>query len=194
MSDFDQPQLEIMAEMIRAFRERDEHPDIPDAQEREQWVLRRALKRFYKQGGLERMLVVRTRAPHVLVTLKHDLPYEYAAAGGNVATLFAQFFEAQQLYFAMEAWLAPATKEELASNTFTQPRHHPERAEALVVNSEDAYRVPPLRMFVAPITRDARGKPTVGSWAEPYVGLEGRLAHILPPEAYLAAGAKVPSV
>jgi hypothetical protein len=185
--------LELTAEMLEAFRNRVVHPDIADATKRGQWVMDRARKRFHKRGHVIRTLIVRTGPPHKLVSLEHDLSYELAPHGGTVATLFAKFFGAQQLYIMTEMWFAQASKEELAGNTFVQPRHRPDRKEGLMVSSEDPYRQPVLRCWVAEITRDARGKGSVGAWAEPFSGFDGRLVYLLPPEAYLAAGAKVPS-
>lgn len=172
-------------------------PDIPDRGERDKWVKNETRRLFFKQGGLIRTIILRTTTtPPQLAILAMDLPYEMAQHGGEIGRHFAKALQAQQLYLAMEIWYSQVTPEEAAranrEGPKVAPRHDPNRKEALLIVSEDPFTNPPLRSWRAEITRDAKGQPSVGEWLGDLNVAEGRLTYLLPPEAYIAAGKKVP--
>lgn len=165
------------------------HADIEDRDKRDQWVLRTARKCFEKDGELARTLIFRTRTqPAQLVVFVNNLPPELAHMGGSIGRAAAKHFHAQQMYLVMEMWYAQleSVPEGMA------PRHSPQRREGLMVVAEDPYRSPPCVSWTAEITRDAQGKGTAAPWTHSLDAREGRLMYMLPPEAYLVAGRKVP--
>lgn len=175
-------------------------PDIEDPDEREQFVLENARKIFDKHGKLLRTLILRSDVPGhrhrklMLVTL--DVPYELADEVPIVIRAMAQSVHAKQLYLVMETWYSRMTQEEheQAERGIVpkrQPRHDPNRREAITVSSEDAFRVPPIRSWKAEITRDAKGKPTLHEW-EDFPMQSGRMVHLLPPEVYIRPGERMP--
>lgn len=172
-------------------------PDIEDGAEREKYILDTARKLFNEHGELLRTVILRTGIkPQKLMLFTLDIPYEEAEVAPHIIRAAAQSVRAQQLYLAMEAWYSVASKEEYeriagGEAPRVQPRNNPDRREALVVTSEDAFRVPPSRSWKAEITRDAKGKPTVGPW-EDFPMSSGRMTSLLPPEAFVPVGQKMP--
>lgn len=164
-------------------------PDIEDRAEREQWIFDKARTLFEADGRVLRTLVLRAGArgskPIRLVIIVQNIPYELGHLGPLLATGAAKFFRAQQLYLLGEFWAAPESAAKI------EPRHHAERRECLMVIAEDPYMAEPVRSWSADITREKDGRGVVGDWA-PLKGQSGRLAYLLPPEAYLAAGKPVP--
>jgi len=178
--------------VVKAARSVQFIPDIPDREKRDHFVLSVTRALFASEGEVTRTLVLRLPGNDGLVKIEHDIPYELAHMGPKLARGAAEFFKAQQLYLIMEMWWAQATKEELKTGDHVQPRHNPNRREGLMVISEDPYRLPPINSWVAQITRDKKSKGKAGPWTTEFNGIGGRLTYLLPPAAYLAAGAKVP--
>lgn len=172
--------------------------DIEDSAERERFVLDNARRLFETDGALIRTVILRTTKPHKLLLFTLDLPYERADAAEHLIRAAAQSVGARQLYVVMESWFAVLTDPEerarvaRSGSPRIMPRNHPDRQEAVVVTSEDASRVPPSRAWMARITRDAKGKPTLGPW-EDFPPQGGRMVSLLPPEAFIAAGQRMPS-
>lgn len=173
--------------------------DIADRAERERFVLAHARDIFNRRGYLVRTVILRTKAPHRLMLFTLDLPPDQADNAPVLIRAAAQAVGAQQLYVVMEAWFsvivddAERAEIERTGVARVMPRNDPQRQEAVLVTSEDVFRVPPTRTQKAEITRDAKGKPTLGPW-EDFPASSGRMTCLLPPEAFIAVGQKMPSV
>lgn len=173
--------------------------DIPDSEERERYVLDTARAIFNKHGGFVRTLILRTgNHPKItkLMTITLDVPYELADEVPVIIQAMASSVKARQLYLCMETWYSVVSREE-GDKIFAgeapriQPRLDPSRKEAMMVTSEDAFRLPPIRSWKAEITRDAKGKPTLHPW-ESFPMQSGRMVHLLPPSAYIKPGERMP--
>jgi hypothetical protein len=186
--------LKVSAELARAVRDMLVEPDITDREQRERWVLSQARRTFRRTGQLMCTVTLRTAGGKPkLIIVAFDLDYELAYLRGPAITAIATFFRAQQLYVAFEMWWAHGTREEMETGySKVQPRHRPDRKEGLLLTAEDPLYTPPLRAWVAQITRDDKGKGSVGDWQEDFKDFGGRLTYLLPASAYEAAGVKVP--
>lgn len=176
------------------------HPDVEDRDERDQWVKDATRGIFLKKGQFIRTLIIRANTqPRHIVSMTQDLPQELAHMGGEIGRSFAAAMQATQIYVAMEAWYVdtkdPEEQKRLARGEAPSipARDHPDRKEALLILCEDPWTDPIIRNWKAEIARDAKGKPSVGPWqADALQIAAGRMTYLLPPEAYLAAGRKVP--
>lgn len=162
-------------------------PDIEDRDQRDQFVLSVVQREFKNHGDVDRCFVFRATQPiPALVRIETRLTDELAQYAPWLGRAFASTFGARQLYHLSEMWFTQAQK-----GPYVPPSRNPERREALMVVSEDATRLPPMRIWIANITRDDKGKGTAGEW-EDFGDIGGRLTYILPPEAYIGAGKPVP--
>lgn len=174
--------------------------DIPDQTERERYVLDTTRAIFNRTGKFIRTLILRTgNHPKItkLMTITLDLPYELADEVPYVIQAMATSVQAKQLHLCMEAWYSVLRGEDheavqRGEAPKQQPRHDPDRKEALCVTSENAFRVPVSRSWKAEITRDAKGKPTLHPW-EDFPMQSGRMVHLLPPSAFIKPGERMPT-
>lgn len=101
-----------------------------------------------------------------------------------------EYAKAMGIVFAAEMWMIePAYLEEIGLERATKEiagwvgriKDHPRRIEGILMNLEH-HRLSGHRLWLARITRDQDGKPTLGEWEERLVTSgTGRLLHMLPP-------------
>lgn len=184
--------------MVEAIRSAKILPDIPSASVRDAWIKDFCVTTFLKEGYLDRFLFLRVVKPMpAIIRVQHAFDYDEAYLGGEFCSFLAKKFAAQQLYLASESWYAQISAEEgdaikKGKAPKVQPRHDPNRRESLFVFVEDPFRKPHLVMLTAEISRDAKGKPSLDPWSEAFEPGGGRLVQLLPPEAYIRPGERMP--
>lgn len=150
--------------------------DIPDRKKRDKFVLKMARRHFTELGEQPRCVLFRATLPSPKLFLMATLLDEETAPYADMLLrVMAKGFQAKQVYQLTEMWMAP--------DEGTRAMHHPERKEAVMIIREDATALPPICTWFADITRDEKGKPSLGEWYE-MVGAAGRLTYVLPPEFY----------
>jgi len=156
-----------------------------------QWFLGATRREYEEQGALRcaRAGVLTMRDHHGFTKASPGVHFLLAAMAFDAAgkDLFRDLiadhcvqYEAFGVLFCSEVWLAVAT--EIPKPGDPMPSERPDRKEAVFVTLEHV-ALPGTQSYVAIITRDAEGKPTLGPFqrGEDPSGIEGRFSNLLKP-------------
>lgn len=119
------------------------------------------------------------------LTVASPVGSEYENSGWVSVTIreLAQRFKAHTVLSLHEAWISEQQilpGQEMPEIPKVQPRHDPNRREALSVLVETFSG---HQTWQAPITRDENGDPILGEWVlQDYTRIGGRLAYLVPPK------------